>query len=202
MDQLDHPLDSKQAEAQPSNALARQANADRVGRVAQVGLEAAEARSRQILASIKAFSKGDFRARLPGDWPGTDGHIAESFNHTIAQAEHFTQEFARLSVTVGKEGRLSQRIAAPGALGSWAAQVDALNRLVDDLVRPTTDIARTIGAVAKGDLGQSMDLQVDGRALKGEFHRSAKLVNSMIEQLSEPHRLSRRPIGLSPTGMV
>jgi methyl-accepting chemotaxis protein len=56
--------------------------------------------------------------------------------------------------------------------------------LIDDLVRPTAEVARTIGAVAKGDLGQSMALEVDGRALKGEFLRSAKLVNTMIEQLS------------------
>ncbi|WP_444813213.1 HAMP domain-containing protein [Variovorax saccharolyticus] len=183
MDELDQPPDLAQGPSIPGSEATRHAGA-RAGMSAREALEAAEARSRQILASIKAFSKGDFRARLPGDWPDTDGRIAEAFNQTIGQAELLTQEFARLSVTVGKEGRLSQRIAAPGALGSWAAQVDALNRLVDDLVRPTTDIARTIGAVAKGDLGQSMDLQVDGRALKGEFHRSAKLVNSMIEQLS------------------
>ena len=90
----------------------------------------------------------------------------------------------RLSVTVGKEGRLKQRMSVPGAIGGWAAKVDSLNTLLDDLVRPTTEVARTIGAVAKGDLGQSMELEVDGRALKGEFLRSAKLVNTMIEQLS------------------
>ena len=72
----------------------------------------------------------------------------------------------------------------PGAVGGWADQGRSLNTLIDDLVWPTTEIARTIGAVAKGDLGQPMDLEVDGRALKGEFLRSAKLVNTMIEQLS------------------
>jgi HAMP domain-containing protein len=55
---------------------------------------------------------------------------------------------------------------------------------VDDLVWPTTEVARTIGAVAKGDLGQSMALEVDGHPLEGEFLRSAKLVNKMIDQLS------------------
>ena len=96
----------------------------------------------------------------------------------------FAKEVTRLSVTVGKEGRLKQRMSVPGAVGGWAAKVDSLNTLIDDLVRPTTEVARTIGAVAKGDLGQSMELEVDGRALKGEFLRSAKLVNTMIEQLS------------------
>ena len=143
-----------------------------------------EARSRQILAAMLAFSVGDFAIRLPSGWAGTAGRIAETFNTTIANADRITREASRLSATVGKEGRLSQRMTVPGAVGAWADQVDSINTLVDDLVRPTTDIARTIGAVAKGDLGQSMELQVDGRALKGEFLRSAKLVNSMIEQLS------------------
>jgi HAMP domain-containing protein len=146
--------------------------------------EAAEARSRQLLSALLAFANGDFTVRLPSDWSGVDARIAESFNQSISNADRITGEAARLSNTVGKEGRLTQRISAPGAVGSWAAQVDSLNTLIDDLVRPTTDIARTIGAVAKGDLGQPMELQVDGRPLKGEFLRSAKLVNTMIEQLS------------------
>ena len=146
--------------------------------------ELGPAQSRRILAALKAFSSGDFKARLPVTWTGTDGRIAEAFNECIVNAERITDEAERLSKTVGKEGRLTQRISAPGASGGWAAQIDSLNTLIDDLVRPTTDIARTIGAVAKGDLGQPMDLQVDGRALKGEFLRSAKLVNTMIEQLS------------------
>ena len=125
----------------------------------------AEARSRQILAAMMALSDGDFQARLPSDWSGTDGRIAEAFNQAIRYAGHVTSEAERVRTTVGKEGRLSQRMSAPGAIGGWADQVQSLNTLMDDLVRPTTDIARTIGAVAKGDLGQSMDLQVDGRAL-------------------------------------
>jgi len=152
--------------------------------VAPRAADAAGAQSRQILAAMMAFSDGNFKVRLPAGWPGIDGRIAEAFNQAISNAERVTGEVARLSTTVGKEGRLSQRMSAPGAIGGWAAQVDSLNTLMDDLVRPTTDIARTIGAVAKGDLGQSMDLQVDGRGLKGEFLRSAKLVNTMIEQLS------------------
>src|SRR5205085_2778589 len=107
-----------------------------------------------------------------------------AFNQCITNSQRITEEAARLSKNVGKEGRLTQRLSTPGVTGAWAEQVDSFNTLIDDLVRPTTDIARTIGAVAKGDLGQSMDLQVDGRPLKGEFLRSAKLVNTMIEQLS------------------
>src|SRR5262245_57423232 len=154
-----------------------------------------EAHSRLILATIVAFREGDFSVRLPADWSGMDAQIAEAFNQTIAQKERILDEVTRLSRTVGKEGRLRQRMSLPGAVGAWATEVDSINTLIDDLVRPTTEIARTIGAVAKGDLGQSMELEVDGRALKGDFLRSAKLVNSMIEQLavftSEVTRVAR-----------
>ncbi|MDR7332250.1 HAMP domain-containing protein [Roseateles asaccharophilus] len=148
------------------------------------GIEGSAARSRQVLAALSAFRDGDFSVRLPGDWDGVDGQIAAAFNQITAQEARIATEVARLSVTVGKEGRLKHRMSLPGSLGGWAAKVESINTLLDDLVRPTAEIARTIGAVAKGDLGQSMELEVDGRELKGEFLRSARLVNTMIEQLS------------------
>src|SRR5271167_2365530 len=104
--------------------------------------ESAEARSRQILKAFVAFRDGDFSARLPADWPGIDGRIAETFNQTIVREESITREFKRLSVTVGKEGRLKQRMSLPGATGDWAVQVDSINTLIDDLVRPTVEVAR------------------------------------------------------------
>src|SRR4051812_38803485 len=140
--------------------------------------------SRQLLAAMVAFRDGDFSVRLPSDWDGINGRIAEAFNHAMAYEDQITREAKRLRTNVGKEGRLKQRMSLPGAVGEWAVKVESINTLIDDLVRPTADVARTIGAVAKGDLGQSMELEVDGRALKGEFLRSAKLVNTMIDQLS------------------
>ncbi|MEO8307521.1 MAG: HAMP domain-containing protein [Pseudomonadota bacterium] len=143
-----------------------------------------DTRSRQIFAAMVAFRDGDFTVRLPTHWDGIDGRIAEAFNEALSHEDRITREVTRLSITVGKEGRLRQRMSVPGAIGTWADKVESINGLLDDLVRPTTEVARTIGAVAKGDLGQSMELEVDGRPLKGEFLRSAKLVNTMIEQLS------------------
>src|SRR3569832_386331 len=72
----------------------------------------------------------------------------------------------------------------PGAVGGWADEIEALNTLIYDLVWPTTEVTRAIGAVAKGDLSQAMALEVDGRRLEGEFLRSAQLANNMIDQLS------------------
>ena len=98
-------------------------------------------RSRQILAAMLAFRDGNFTVRLPMDWEETDGRIAETFNQTIAQKQRTTSEVLRLSASVGKEGRLRQRMSLPGALGEWAVEAQAFNDLIDDLVRPTTEIA-------------------------------------------------------------
>ena len=106
------------------------------------------------------------------------------FNDILVVSERRAIETARVCRVVGKEGKLKQRMRVPGAVGGWADEIDALNTLIDDLVWPTTEVTRAVGAVAKGDLGQAMALEVDGRALEGEFLRSAQLVNKMIDQLS------------------
>src|SRR5206468_12412652 len=56
--------------------------------------------------------------------------------------------------------------------------------LIDDLGRPTTEIARVIVAVAEGDLSQKMANQIEGRPLRGEFLRIGRAVNTMVDQLS------------------
>jgi len=154
-----------------------------------------EARSKQMLAAMLAFRSGSFSVRLPSDWDGIDGQIAAAFNDVLACQDLVSREVGRLSQIVGKHGQLAQRMSVPGAVGGWAAIVNCLNSLLDDLVRPTIEVSRMIGAVTRGDLGQSMDLEVDERPLKGEFLRSARLVNTMIEQFvvftSEVTRVAR-----------
>jgi HAMP domain-containing protein len=158
----------------------------------------AEPRSRQMLASMLAFRDGNFSVRLPSDWDGIDGQIAAAFNQAISYEDRLSREVERLSRTVGREGQVKQRMSVPGAIAGWAAKVDCFNALLDDLVRPTTEISQAIGAVARGDLGHSIELEVDGRPLKGEFLRSAKLVNTMRQQLRQVvchrgHRPRPRP---------
>ena len=138
----------------------------------------------QILLGMLAFRNGDFSQRLPEEWTGIHGKIADAFNDVLRISERRAREATRVCRMVGKEGRLRQRMSVPGVVGGWADEIDSINTLISDLAWPTTEVTRTIGAVAKGDLGQTMLLEVDGRPLEGEFLRSAKLVNKMIEQLS------------------
>ncbi|MFL5304796.1 MAG: HAMP domain-containing protein, partial [Polyangia bacterium] len=140
--------------------------------------------SQALLNALNRFKGGDFTVRMPGDIVGIEGKIADVFNDILAVSERRTAETARVCRVVGKEGKLKERMRVPGAVGGWADDITALNTLIDDLVWPTTEVTRAVGAVAKGDLTQAMALDVDGRPLEGEFLRSAKLVNKMIDQLS------------------
>ncbi|HZS04460.1 MAG TPA: HAMP domain-containing protein, partial [Blastocatellia bacterium] len=151
--------------------------------------------TRQLLKTLTALKKGDFSVRLPDEWTGVAGKIADTLNEVIEMNDRLARELERVSRVVGKEGRITQRAALPTADGSWASLVESVNTLIDDMARPTTEMARVIGAVANGDLSQTMSLDVDGRPLKGEFLRSVKLVNAMVGQLgsfaSEVTRVAR-----------
>ncbi|RIL04940.1 MAG: hybrid sensor histidine kinase/response regulator, partial [Proteobacteria bacterium] len=139
--------------------------------------------------------RGDFTVRLSADLTGVDGKIADAFNDVIDLNQRLCGELQRLGVVVGQEGRIGQRASLGDVRGGWAASVDAVNQLIADLVHPTHETARVIGAVARGDLSQCMALETDGRPLKGEFLRTAKTVNTMVDQLgsfaSEVTRVAR-----------
>ena len=131
-----------------------------------------------------AFKRGDFSARLPEDWTGVSGKIADTFNAVIETNQRMTQELERIVHAVGKEGRIGQRASIGEVSDSWADVIQCINVLIGDLVRPTSEMARVIGAVAKGDLSQTVATEIEGRPLKGEFLHTAKTVNAMVGQLS------------------
>lgn len=144
MDQATQPLkksSQKSASVSPSPIVPKPSRGLPLLAAARHADELTENRSLQVLAAMMAFSAGDFRARLPTDWSGVDGRIAEAFNRTIGNAARITDEAARLSTTVGKEGRLSQRMAARrgrwlGRAGRFAQHADRRPGAADHRHRP------------------------------------------------------------------
>ncbi|HVB76218.1 MAG TPA: HAMP domain-containing protein, partial [Candidatus Nitrosotalea sp.] len=138
-----------------------------------------------LLEFLAAYAEGDFSARLPAGLAGGDGRVAEALNRVIGMNQRLSQQLERLAQQVGREGRVGQRVQAGAWTGSWARSVDACNQLVEDLVAPSVEIARVIEAVARGDLSQSVPLDPGGTALRGEFGRTARSVNTMVHRLSD-----------------
>ncbi|HVO00870.1 MAG TPA: HAMP domain-containing protein, partial [Candidatus Cybelea sp.] len=139
---------------------------------------------RPLLQALQAMRMGDFSARLPRDQVGLAGKIADTFNEIVAANERMAQQLEEVGQTVGREGKTSKRVKYGLHYGAWSGMENSVNTLIDDLLWPTTAVTRAITAVAKGDLLQTVQLEVDGRPLKGEFLRSANIVNTMIKQLS------------------
>ncbi|WP_407178042.1 HAMP domain-containing protein [Bradyrhizobium sp. STM 3562] len=138
----------------------------------------------ELLHALQAMRSGDFSVRMSGDHHGVDGKIADTFNEIVAANERMAQQLERVGQAVGREGKTRQRVKFGLASGSWADMEDSVNTLIDDLLWPTREVTRAVAAVAQGDLLQTVQLDVDGRPLGGEFLQSANIVNTMIKQLS------------------
>ena len=137
-----------------------------------------------ILAGLQTMRDGDFSVRLPGAWTGVGGKIADTFNDIAIANQRISHELKRVGLVVGKEGKTKERIRFYEPRGAWGEMEVSVNTLIDDLLRPTTEVTRAIAAVAQGNLAQTVQLDVDGRPLQGEFLRLANIVNTMIQQLS------------------
>ncbi len=136
-----------------------------------------------ILQCMQTMKNGDFSVRLPVSWTGLAGKIADNFNEIVIANEQMAFELKRVGQAVGKEGRTRERIRVEQRRGAWDDMEVSVNTLVEDLLRPTAEVTRAIAAVAQGNLTQTVRLDVDGRPLEGEFLRSARIVNTMIQQL-------------------
>src|SRR5687767_6467424 len=137
-----------------------------------------------LLNTLVAVKKGDFSARLPAEWTGIGGRISDALNDVIELNEKMAHELERVSRLVGKEGKIGERASLGSVSGSWSRSLDHLNALIADMGGPTSEMARVIGAVAKGDLSHTVPLDIDNRPLAGEFLRTARTVNTMVAQLS------------------
>jgi HAMP domain-containing protein/CheY-like chemotaxis protein len=150
---------------------------------------------RELLHALQAMRVGDFSVRMAGDRVGIMGKVADTFNEIVGANERIARQLERVGQVVGREGRTRQRVRFGFSEGAWSEMESSVNTLIDDLLWPTTEVTRAIAAVAQGDLLQTVPLDVDGRPLKGEFLRSAEIVNTMIKQLnvftSEVTRVAR-----------
>jgi HAMP domain-containing protein/CheY-like chemotaxis protein/signal transduction histidine kinase len=142
------------------------------------------AHSHELLNVLLAMRTGDFSVRMSSNQLGIEGKIADTFNEIVAANQRMAQQLERVGQVVGREGKTRQRVRFSLSSGSWADMESSVNTLIDDLLWPTREVTRAVAAVAQGDLLQTVQLDVDGRPLGGEFLQSATIVNTMIKQLS------------------
>src|SRR6202049_4818319 len=149
--------------------------------------------TRAMLNVLTSVKRGDFTVRMPVV-NGTAGKVPAALNDIIESNQRLERELRRLGKQVGKEGHI-KRPTDGDAAGAWTTSLASVNDMIDDLVRPNSEIARVIRAVANGDLTQTMPMEIDGRRLQGQFLETARTVNTMVDQLrsfsSEVTRVAR-----------
>src|SRR3712207_5125294 len=111
----------------------------------------------ELAEGLAQVRRGRFDVRLARrDGPASE--VVEQFNELVALQERHSRDLLRISRVVGREGRMSERLDEESYDGAWAAGVQAVNALIDDLAAPTAENARVVGAVAEGDLAQHMEI--------------------------------------------
>ncbi|MEV5019209.1 HAMP domain-containing protein [Streptomyces sp. NPDC053780] len=143
----------------------------------------------RLLAALVSMREGNFRKRLTVSGDGVMSEIAAVFNEVADRNLHLTGELARVRRVVGREGKLTERLETGACDGAWATAIDNSNALVDDLVRPVSEVSRVLSAVADGDLSPRMELRTQveegaGQPLRGEFLKVGRTVNNLVDQLS------------------
>jgi methyl-accepting chemotaxis protein len=139
-----------------------------------------EAELKQLLNVIKIAISGDLTVRLPEN--DELGEIALVFNQWVSLNEKFANEIVEISKKVGEEGKLNERLIETNDL--WVTSINSINKLIDNLAKPTTEAQRVIGAIASGDLSQKMALDVDDKPLNGELLQLGTIVNAMVDRLN------------------
>jgi HAMP domain-containing protein/CheY-like chemotaxis protein len=104
-------------------------------------------------------------------------------NEIIQNNELLTNSIEELAIAINQNGSIKQRLPL-GTNQVWGKTAENINSIVDGLSAPITEITRVVSAVSRGDLTQTIDVEPSGFELKGDFLRSAKIVNSMVAQLN------------------
>ena len=125
---------------------------------------------RSLLFALQSARDGDFSNRLPSDWTGLYGKVADAFNDIVSVNQRMSQQLHLVGQYVGREGKTRHRLRLGAIQGAWGDMEISVNSLIDDLLWPTTEVTRTIEAVARGNLLESMRLDVDGRPLQASFY--------------------------------
>jgi HAMP domain-containing protein/CheY-like chemotaxis protein/GAF domain-containing protein len=138
---------------------------------------------RRLLSALRDLRDGEFDVRLEASEDPLLADLADAFNGIAKLNERMCDEMRRVSTTIGRQGQMNDRASVGSVTGGWRSTVDSVNTLITDLASPTTEVARVLTAVAEGDLGQKMVLEIDGKAVQGEFLRIGTTVNTMVDQL-------------------
>jgi HAMP domain-containing protein/signal transduction histidine kinase/ActR/RegA family two-component response regulator len=133
---------------------------------------------RNIAAVTTAVATGDLSQKITVDAKGEILELKNTINAMVEQLRTFAREVIRVAREVGTEGKLGGQAQVPGVGGSWQELTESVNLMAGNLTNQVRGIAKVVTAVANGDLGQRLVLEV-----RGEIASLADTINDMTDTL-------------------
>ncbi len=134
---------------------------------------------RNIADVTIAVANGDLSKKITVDVRGEILELKETINTMVDQLRSFAAEVSRVAREVGTEGKLGGQAVVPGVAGTWKDLTDNVNSMANNLTAQVRNIADVATAIARGDLGRTITVDV-----KGEILQLKETINTMVDQLS------------------
>src|SRR5687767_7899427 len=148
------------------------------------------AQVRNIADVTIAVANGDLSKKITVDVKGEILQLKEAINTMVDQLRWFASEVTRVAREVGTEGKLGGQAEVKGVAGTWKDLTENVNLMASNLTAQVRNIAEVTTAVARGDLGRKITVDV-----KGEILELKITINTMVDQLnafaSEVTRVAR-----------
>ncbi|WP_285734410.1 HAMP domain-containing protein [Nocardiopsis sp. ATB16-24] len=133
---------------------------------------------RDISEVTTAVARGDLSRKITVDVQGEMHELKDTVNTMVDQLSTFADEVTRVAREVGTEGKLGGRANVRGVEGIWKDLTENVNSMADNLTNQVRDISQVTTAVARGDLTQKVQVDV-----QGEMLALKNTVNTMVDQL-------------------
>ncbi|KAI0338803.1 histidine kinase [Trametopsis cervina] len=134
---------------------------------------------RSIAKVTKAVALGDLSKQIEVDARGEILELKNTVNAMVVRLRALAAEVTRVTLEVGSQGTLGGQAHVPDVEGVWLELTRNVNRMCSSLTDQVRSIAKVTTAVARGDLTQKIDIEVEGEMLTLK-----ETVNRMVEQLS------------------
>ncbi|KAH9840883.1 histidine kinase [Rhodofomes roseus] len=134
---------------------------------------------RSIAKVTKAVAMGDLSKQIDVDARGEILELKNTVNGMVLRLRTLAKEVTRVTLEVGSQGKLGGQADVPDVEGVWLDLTRNVNRMCSSLTDQVRSIAKVTTAVAKGDLTQKIEIEVEGEMLTLK-----QTVNSMVDQLS------------------
>ncbi len=134
---------------------------------------------RNIAKVTTAVAKGDLSQKITVDAKGEILELKNTINTMVDTLRSFAAEVTRVAKEVGTEGKLGGQADVKGVYGTWKDLTDNVNAMASNLTVQLRDVSKVATAIANGDLGQKITVDV-----KGEILQIKDVINKMVDQLN------------------